>query len=45
MSKERDNETFKSFQKLNCRLCYFLICAETKVLRSTQDNIQNLFMK
>ena len=29
-SKERTNETFRSFQKLNCRLYYFLICVETK---------------
>ena len=44
-SKERANETFRSFQKLNCRLYYFLICVETKILRSVQENIQKLLMR
>ena len=38
-SKKRANETFRSFQKLNCRFYYFLICVETKVLRSIQEII------
>ena len=44
-SKERSNETFRSFQILNCRLCCFLICAEAKALQSIEENIQKLFMR
>ena len=44
-SKERANEMFRSFRKLDCRLYYFLICAQTKVFRPVQENIQKLFMR
>ena len=37
-TKERANETSRSFQKLNSRLYYFLTCIETNVL-SIQENI------
>ena len=43
--KKRANEKFRSFQNLSCRLYYFLICVETEVLRSTEENIQKLFVK
>ena len=38
-TKERANETSRSFQKLNSRLYYFLTCIETNVLLSIQENI------
>ena len=38
-TKERANEMSRSFQKLNCRLYYFLTCVETNILRSIQENV------
>ena len=43
--KGRANETFRSFQKLNHRLYFFLIYFETKVLLFMHQNIQKFFMR
>ena len=38
MSKERAKETFRNFQKLDCRLYHFFTCVEAKGLPSKTFN-------